>query len=127
MRLITPLNRVLGLGAAKSGVEHWWLQRLTATALLALGLWFAISLLRLDLGSYAGVVAWLREPITSVLLILSVLCAVYHSYLGVQVVVEDYVPASSAKTVVLVLSAFAHVFAVTAGVFSILRVAFGTV
>lgn len=127
MRLITPLNRVLGLGAAKSGVEHWWLQRLTAAALLALGLWFAISLLTLDLGSYAPVAAWLRAPITSVLMILTVLCAVYHSYLGVQVVVEDYVPAGGAKTVVLVLSAFAHVFAATAAVFSILKVAFGAV
>jgi succinate dehydrogenase / fumarate reductase membrane anchor subunit len=118
---------VLGLGAAKSGVEHWWLQRLTAAALLALGLWFAISLLGLPLGSYSAVTGWLHQPITAVLMILTVLCAVYHSYLGVQVVVEDYVPAGGAKTVMLVLSAFAHAFAVTAGVFSILKVAFGAV
>lgn len=127
MRLITPLNRVLGLGAAKSGVEHWWSQRLTAAALFALGLWFAISVLRLDLTSHSAVVAWLRDPITAVLLILTVLCGVYHSYLGVQAVVEDYVAGDGAKTSVLVLSAFAHLFAVTAGIFSILKVAFGTV
>jgi succinate dehydrogenase / fumarate reductase membrane anchor subunit len=126
LRLITPLNRVLGLGTAKRGVEHWWVQRLTATALLALGLWFAISLLGLDLSSHAVVVAWIGRPVTCVLLILTVLTAVYHSYLGVEVVVEDYV-GGGAKIVVLILSAFAHTFAVIAGVFSILKVAFGAV
>lgn len=121
---MTPLNRVLGLGAAAGGVEHWWTQRLTAVALVPLGLWFAFSLAGLDSLGYADVAAWLSQPLSGVLLILTVLTAIHHSYLGVQVVVEDYVR-GAAKIVALVLSAFAHVFAVVAAVFSILKVAFG--
>lgn len=121
---MTPLNRVLGLGAAGGGVEHWWTQRLTAVALVPLGLWFAFSLAGLDSLGYADVAAWLSQPLSGVLLILTVLTAIHHSYLGVQVVVEDYVR-GAAKIVTLVLSAFAHVFAVVAAVFSILKVAFG--
>lgn len=121
---MTPLNRVLGLGAAAGGVEHWWTQRLTAVALVPLGLWFAFALAGLDSLGYADVAAWLSQPISGVLLILTAITAIYHSYLGVQVVVEDYVR-GAAKIVALVLSAFAHVFAVVAAVFSILKVAFG--
>lgn len=121
---MTPLNRVLGLGAAAGGVEHWWTQRLTAVALVPLGLWFAFSLAGLDSLGYADVAAWLSQPLSGVLLILTVLTAIHHSYLGVQVVVEDYVR-GAAKIIALVLSAFAHVFAVVAAVYSILKVAFG--
>lgn len=121
---MTPLNRVLGLGAAQGGVEHWWTQRLTAVALVPLGLWFAFSLAGLDSLSYAQVVAWMSGPLTSVLLILTAIAAIHHSYLGVQVVIEDYVHGAK-KIVALVLSAFVHVFAVVAAVFSILKVAFG--
>jgi succinate dehydrogenase membrane anchor subunit len=125
LNLITPLNRVLGLGAAKDGAEHWWAQRLTAVALIPLGLWFAVSLARLDTLSYAAVIAWMRAPITGILLILSIATVAYHSHLGVQVVVEDYIHGKAAKTLVLVVSAFAHVFLGVAGLFSVLKVAFG--
>jgi succinate dehydrogenase / fumarate reductase membrane anchor subunit len=113
------------LGSAKSGVEHWWVQRLTAVALVPLGLWFAVTLLGFESLSYAAVVAWMREPLTAVLLLLTVVTVVYHSYLGIQVVVEDYVHAKGAKVVVLVLSVFVHFFLLTAAVFAVLKVAFG--
>ena len=125
MSLTTPLNKVLGLGAAKSGVEHWWAQRLTATALAPLGLWFAIAMLRFETLAYAEVVAWLREPVTAVLLLTTVIAVAYHSYLGVQVVIEDWVAGKGAKLVAVVLSAFGHVFLALAAVFAVLKVAFG--
>ena len=125
MSLTTPLSKVLGLGAAKSGVEHWWAQRLTAVALAPLGLWFAIAMLLLPSFGYADVVAWLSEPINGVLMLLTVLAVVYHSYLGIQVVVEDYVEGKAAKLVMIVLSAFGHVFLAAAAAFSVLKVAFG--
>jgi succinate dehydrogenase / fumarate reductase membrane anchor subunit len=125
VNLTTPLSKVLGLGSAKSGVEHWWVQRLTAVALVPLGLWFAVTLLGFESLSYAAVVAWMREPLTAVLLLLTVVTVVYHSYLGIQVVVEDYVHAKGAKVVVLVLSVFVHFFLLTAAVFAVLKVAFG--
>ena len=121
---MTPLNRVLGLGAAQGGVEHWWTQRLTSVALVPLGLWFALALLGLESLSYAAVADWIRRPITSVLLTLTVLVALHHSHAGLQVVIEDYVHGAR-KVAALVLSAFVHVFLAVAAVFSILRVAFG--
>ncbi len=124
MSLNTPLRQVLGLGSAKSGVHHWWLQRLTSIALVPLGIWFVVSLASLPGLDHATVVAWIGQPLTALLLVLLVLTAAWHSRLGVQVVIEDYVQ-GGLRTLTLVLVGFAHVFLAAAGVFAILRVAFG--
>lgn len=126
MSLVTPLNRVLGLGTAKGAAEHWWLQRVTAVSLVPLGLWFVIALLRLPDFSYATVVDWAQRPLTSILLILTVLAIGYHSYLGVQVVIEDYVHAKGLKVLSLIASAFAHTALSIAALFAILKIAFGS-
>ena len=127
MSLVTPLNRVLGLGSAKEGVEHWWGQRLSAVALVALGLWFVLSLIRLDDMSYATVANWLQAPVASILMILTLLTAIYHSKLGVQTVVEDYVHQPALKISTLVLSVFFHIGAAVAGVFAVLKIALGAI
>ena len=127
MSLVTPLNRVLGLGSAKEGVEHWWGQRLSAVALVVLGLWFVAALIGLDDLSYASVVSWLQAPVASILMILTLLTGVYHSKLGVQMVVEDYVHQPALKVSTLVLSVFFHIGAAVAGVFSILKIALGAI
>jgi succinate dehydrogenase / fumarate reductase membrane anchor subunit len=126
MSLMTPLNRVLGLGTAKGAGEHWWLQRMTAVALLPLGLWLAYQLLTLASFSYASVVAWVREPATSILLILLVVAVGYHSVLGIQVVIEDYVPGKGARAATLMASTLAHVALTIAAVFAVLKIAFGS-
>jgi succinate dehydrogenase / fumarate reductase membrane anchor subunit len=119
------LNRVLGLGTAKGASEHWWVQRVTAVALVPLGLWFAIALGALPDFSYATVVNWMQRPVTSVLLVLFVLAAGYHSHLGVQVVVEDYVHGKGIKAITLVGSTLAHAALTVTAVFAVLKVAFG--
>jgi succinate dehydrogenase / fumarate reductase membrane anchor subunit len=121
----SPLNQVIGLGAAKEGTSHWWHQRLTAVAMLPLGLWFAISLLGLELGSHAALSAWIRQPITAILLSLTATCLIYHSWLGIRVVLEDYVAGNGSKLVALLLSSFAHAFLFAVCLFSILKVALG--
>ena len=126
MSLMTPLNRVLGLGTAKGAGEHWWLQRMTAVALLPLGLWLAYQLLTLGSFSYAAVVAWVREPATSILLILLVVAVGYHSALGVQVVIEDYVTGKGARAATQMASTLAHVGLTIAAVFAVLKIAFGS-
>ena len=125
MSLVTPLNRVLGLGSAKDGTEHWWGQRLSAVALAVLGVWLVIAVIGLESFGYAAVVAWAQSPLTSVLLILTVLTLCYHSQLGVQVVVEDYVHASGLKVATLIVVTFAHILLAAAGVFAVLKLAFG--
>ena len=126
MSLMTPLNRVLGLGTAKGAAEHWWLQRMTAVALLPLGLWLAYGLLTLGGFDYASVVAWVREPVTSILLILLVVAVGYHSALGVQVVIEDYVTGKGSRAATLMVSTLAHVGLTIAAVFAVLKIAFGS-
>src|SRR6516225_9879201 len=107
--LRSPLGRVEGLGSAKSGVHHWWLQRLTSIALVPLTIWFMVSLLSLPSLDHVTVLAWMAQSWTALLLILLVLVATWHSQLGVRVVVEDYVHGSGARTLTLVLIGFAHV------------------
>jgi succinate dehydrogenase / fumarate reductase, membrane anchor subunit len=123
--LRSPLGKVLGAGSAKQGVHHWWMQRLSAVALVPLSIWFVVSLLSLPSFDHATVVAWMRQSWTALPLILFVLVAARHSQLGVREVVEDYVHGAGARTVTLVSVAFAHTLIAAAGVFAVLRVAFG--
>ena len=126
MSLRSPLGKVLGSGSAKQGVHHWWVQRLTSVALVPLAIWFAVSLLALPSLDYATVHAWMNGSWTALALVLFVLAATWHSHLGVRVVVEDYVHASGPKTVALIVLTFIHVLIAAAGVFAVLKVAFGS-
>ncbi len=125
MSLRTPLGRVLGLGTAREGTEHWWAQRVSAVALLLLGAWFVIAIVLLDTLDYVAAVAFVAAPWNGVLLTLLSVMLAYHSYLGVQVVVEDYVHAPGIKVVSLMLSRFAHIFVAVAAVYAVLRVGIG--
>ncbi|MBV9344352.1 MAG: succinate dehydrogenase, hydrophobic membrane anchor protein [Gammaproteobacteria bacterium] len=123
MSLTSPLRQVLGPGAAKQGVHHWWVQRLTSVALVPLSIWFAVSLLALPGLDHATVVAWLAHGVTPVLLLLLVLLSAWHSHLGLRVIVEDYVHGTGLKTLTLVLLSFAHVLLAAVAGFAVLRVA----
>jgi len=125
MSLRTPLGRVLGLGSAKNGTDHWWAQRVSAIALLFLGGWFGYSLVRLESQTYLDVIQFVRQPLHAVLLSLLSLTLAYHSYLGVQVVIEDYVHTPGTKIVSLLLSRFVHIFVAIAAVYAILIIGIG--
>lgn len=123
--LRSPLARARGLGSAKDGVHHFWVQRVTAVALIPLSLWFAFSLARLAAGAgdFSAVAFWVGWPSVAVTLVLFLAAALYHSALGVQVVIEDYVSAPGAKIALLMLNKFAHAVAAVAGIFAVLKVA----
>ena len=123
MSLRTPLSRVSGRGSAGEGVGHWWVQRVTAVALIPLTLWFMISMLGQSLQSYDAMRGWLGQPWVAVLTILLVFTLAWHAKLGVQVVIEDYVHGKGAKTTLLLLSTFLHIGAAVAGIFAILSLA----
>jgi len=125
MSLVTPLNRVLGLGSAKEGTEHWWGQRISAVALAVLGLWLVIAVAGLESFGYTSIAGWVQQPLTSVLLVLTILTLCYHSQLGVQIVVEDYVHAAGLKITMLIASTFVHILLAAVGVVAVLRLAFG--
>jgi succinate dehydrogenase / fumarate reductase membrane anchor subunit len=124
MSLQSPLGRVLGMGSAKTGAGHWWAQRLTAVAMVPLALWFVFALLGLQHGNYQMVAAWVAEPANAILLILLVLTLVYHSNLGLQVVIEDYLHGAT-KLVTLVVMQFVHVIMAVGGIYAIVTVSVG--
>jgi succinate dehydrogenase / fumarate reductase membrane anchor subunit len=125
MDLRTPLARARGLGSAKEGVNHWWAQRVTAVALVPLTLWFVVSLLSVLGEDYAQLVAWIGSPLNTVLLVTFLFSMFYHAYLGLQVVIEDYVHTEAVKLATLLAMKFLLILLGAAAILAVLRIAFG--
>lgn len=125
MSLRSPLGRVRGLGSAKSGTEHFWMQRVTAVALIPLTLWFVYSVIALAGADHAAATAWLQAPTTAVLMIVLIAATFHHMQLGLQVVIEDYVHGEGIKIVSLMLMKGASLLLAVAAAFAVLKVSFG--
>lgn len=123
--LRTPLGHVRGLGSAKSGTEHWWLTRLTSLALIPLTLWFVASVIGHLGASWVEMRAWLSQPWSAVLMIVTVGVMFHHTASGLQVVIEDYVHVEWAKLVGIIVVKFLCLLLAVAGIFSVLKIAFG--
>ena len=123
--LRSPLGKVRGLGAAKDGVHHWWLQRLTAIALVPLVFWFAASVVSLAGAGHKEVAQWLANPLAALLMLLAVIAGFWHLKLGLQVVIEDYVHTKSLKVACLLANTFACIVFAGACVLAILKLLFG--
>lgn len=121
----TELGRVRGLGSAREGTHHWWLQRVTAAGNLLLVVWFVASLLRLPSYEYEVVAGWLSSPLVAVAMVLLTINLFWHFRLGLQVVIEDYVHNEASKIGLVVLLNFYAVGGAAIAVFSILKLAFG--
>lgn len=105
--LRTQLNKAKGLGAAHHGVSHWWLQRVTAVALIPLTLWFMYSLVTAMLTTDVTLVAgWFASPVNAVVMVMMLIALFVHAKLGVQVVIEDYVHTPLMKYALLLANIF---------------------
>ncbi len=120
----SPLGRVLGLGSAKEGVEHWWRQRTTALLLVPLTLWFVITAIGLIGADRAAIVAWMHNPMWAVIMILLIVTTFYHAALGLQVVIEDYIHGEAARIATLLVMRFLCILFVLRGVLAVLKLAF---
>ena len=125
MTLRSPLGTVLGSGSAKDGTGHWWAQRISAVALVILGLWFLVALQMLDGLDHQHISTWVAQPFNSVMLALLAATLAYHSAIGLQVVIEDYVHGPTVKFISLILNKFIHVFLAAAALIAILRITLG--
>jgi succinate dehydrogenase / fumarate reductase membrane anchor subunit len=125
MRPVASLRALLGLGDAGGGTDHWWGQRISGIALVLLGLWFVFSLLSLPSLEYIVVVEFVGRSINNVLLSLLCLAAAYHSNLGVQVVIEDYVHSAALNKGSLVISRIAHFLVAIVAVYAVIRIGNG--
>ncbi|WP_155905457.1 succinate dehydrogenase, hydrophobic membrane anchor protein [Methylopila sp. M107] len=121
----TPLAQVRGLGAAKSGTEHFWVQRLTAVANLPLALIFVGVVIALSGSSHAGATALLGNPWIAILMLLFVLAATIHMKIGMQVIIEDYVHGELVKLACLMANTFFAIVVGLAATFALLKISFG--
>jgi len=122
-RIETPKARAAGLGSARSGFGHWWVERVTAVALLPLVVWFAASLIAHAGSDYETFVHWLGTPVNAVLMVLLLVVLFWHTALGLQVVIEDYVH-SGAKVWLLLVTRFACFALTVTGIMATLRIVF---
>ena len=95
--LRSPLGRVRGLGAAKGGTHHWWMQRVTSMALLPLTIWLVFALARMPDASWQEATTWIGRPFNAVLLLAFLAAAFHHMAYGLQEWIEDYVRGEMCK------------------------------
>ena len=122
----TPIARARGLGSAKGGTQHWWMQRITAIALVPLTVWLVGSLVAIGAADYEQTVHWIRSPAVSIALLLTIAALFHHAQLGLQVVIEDYVHAEWKKIAVLITVKLLAIAIAATAAFSVLKIAFGS-
>ena len=125
MSLRTPLGQARGLGSAKDGTSHWWMQRVTAVLLAPLSIWFMLCALPLLAADYADARVWLAQPLNAFLLLALVLAALYHALLGVQVVIEDYIHTRWVEVTLLTAIRLIAFLAALATSLAVVRIAVG--
>jgi len=125
MTMRSTIARVRGLGSAKHGTEHWWMQRATAVALIPLSLWFAAALVSMAGAEWERAYIWIASPAGAVPMILFLIAGLWHGKLGLQVVIEDYVHAEGLKVALLMLLGLTTVALGVAGVFAVCKISFG--
>ena len=122
MQYRSPLANVRGLGSAKTGTSHWWMQRVTAFVLIPLSFWLIIFL---DLSLKAPIqeiVAWLAMPLNTIAIVAWVVAVFYHSALGLQVVIEDYVAAEGIKIIAVWTVNLVFIFLALAALIAVFRI-----
>ncbi|WP_332686836.1 succinate dehydrogenase, hydrophobic membrane anchor protein [Devosia sp.] len=121
----TPLARVRGLGSAKSGTGHFWLQRVTAVANVFLALAFLVIVVSLVGKPHPAAVATLANPCVAILMLLFVISGAVHMRLGMQVIIEDYVHSEGLKIVAVMANTFFAIAVGAACAFALLKLSFG--
>ena len=121
----TPVGHVRGLGSARSGAHHWWLERLTSVSTLLLFVWLIASLLRLPSLGHEAMVDWLSGPLAAVPMLLLIVSTFWHLKLGLQVIIEDYVHEEGLKLFSITLLNFFAIGGAALAFFSVLKIAFG--
>jgi succinate dehydrogenase / fumarate reductase membrane anchor subunit len=122
----TPLHKVRGLGASHSGTGHFWRQRITAVALVPLGLWFTYAILGLIGTNEVTILSFLAHPWNALLMAAFAATMLYHMSLGLQVVVDDYVHSTGMKIFCLLLIRFMMIATTVTCIFALIRIAAST-
>ena len=124
-KMSTPLSRVRGLGAARSGTEHFWRQRLTAVANVPLTIAFVLILVSLLRGNHAAAAQVLGSPLVAIIMLLFIASITIHMRIGMQVVIEDYVHDEPVRLILLMANTFFSLAVALASAYGILKLSFG--
>jgi len=123
--LRSPLAKAKGLGASGDASHHFWVQRISALAMIPLVIWICISIAFLPEASYANVVAWLQSPFNGIVTLLFVIISFYHAQLGLQVIIEDYISSHSTRLFGVLFIKFLSYFLMAASVYAVIKVTLG--
>ncbi|MBY0613332.1 MAG: succinate dehydrogenase, hydrophobic membrane anchor protein [Beijerinckiaceae bacterium] len=123
----TEMSRVKGLGAAKSGTEHFWQHRITAIANIPLAIAFIAIVISLQGKSREAVLHTLSQPLVAILMLLFVCSGLFHMRLGMQVIIEDYVHGEATKIAALIANTFFAILVGVMCVYALLRIGFGAI
>ena len=124
--LRTPIKIAKGLGSAHSGVHHFMVQRITAVALLGLSGWFVWIVLAMLHMDYAAAHALIARPLNALLMISFLVAMFWHTQLGLQVVVEDYVHTRWLELSLQIAIKFLCFLGAAASVLAVIRIALGS-
>jgi len=124
-KMSTPLARVRGLGAAKSGTEHFWRQRLTAVANVQLTIAFVLIVVSLLGRNHAAAAQILGSPLVAIVMLLLIVSITTHMRIGMQVIIEDYVHEEPGRLILIMLNTFFTLAVALASAYGILRLSFG--
>src|SRR5580698_822597 len=119
----TPLHKVQGMGSSHSGTGHFWHERVTAVALIPLSLWFLYVMLGLAGTSEVTALQYLAHPWNALLMGAFVSFSLWHAYLGVQVVIDDYIHTAGTKIFLLLFTLLAVIAVGVVSLFAIVRIA----
>lgn len=119
----TPIAKVRGLGSAGNGTHHWWMQKLLALALIPLTIWFVASVVQMTNADYRTVMTWMSSPVSATLMLIFMVTGIYHLKLGLQDVIEDYIPNEGLKFTLQIAISFGCILLAVVSVFSILKIA----
>jgi succinate dehydrogenase / fumarate reductase, membrane anchor subunit len=123
MTMETPLRQARGLGSARTGAHHWWLERLSSAATLVLFIWFIVSLFRLPGYDHGTILQWLADPLAAVPMILLIATLFWHARLGLIVIIEDYWHGGLGRLLVVLVN-FLVILGAALAIFAVLKIAF---
>jgi succinate dehydrogenase / fumarate reductase, membrane anchor subunit len=121
----TPLGRVRNLGASHSGTSDFWLQRITAVALLLLTLPVIVVVMMLLGRNQAGAAQILGSPLVAITLLLFIIGSVWHMKIGMQVVIEDYIHGEKVKLAAIMANNFFSFAVALASIYAIFKLSSG--
>jgi succinate dehydrogenase / fumarate reductase membrane anchor subunit len=125
MNMRTPLSKVTGRGSSKFGTEDYWLQRVTAVAMVPLSIYFIFAVICVVGEPYDRARAVLGSPWIAIPFGAMVIAGILHMKIGMQVIIEDYTPSDAWKILFVLMNNFFSALVALATLWAVAKLSFG--